>query len=66
MVDKLITWITACWYCETCTWFMLLASVVSCIVRALITIAILYAVARFGVGVVNEVANTAGFSAFGG
>ena len=63
VMKSLIEWLTACWYCETCTWFMLLVSVVSCVIRAAIVIAILYAIATWGMGALSEVGNTLGVSA---
>lgn len=62
-VKAFVNWITACWACDICTWFQLVVSVVSCTIRTVITIAILYAAVHYGgKELIREMGNTIQFS----
>jgi len=46
IIDRLVSWLTGCWYCQDCGWFGLAVNVVSCVLRAAIIVAILATIVR--------------------
>lgn len=59
MLTKLISWLTDCWTpCDNPTGAQLVANVISCVLRAVIILAILYTVARLGDGALNAIQYT--------
>jgi len=55
LLAKLIEWITACWGCEPNGWFELACNVLSCTLRALIVIALMYAAYTWSADLVNAI-----------
>jgi len=56
-MKSLLEWLIGCWStCDECSWFRLLVNVISCLLRTIIIISLVYVFAQVGGDALREMA----------